>query len=88
MMTFFRTSMGAVCGILIALPAIAQETPVAGQTPVKEKKICRRVVPTGSMMGRSICLTKTEWAEFNRLNDEDADKALARRINTVPKPLL
>ncbi|MBC9033641.1 hypothetical protein IAG41_14685 [Sphingomonas sp. JC676] len=78
-------------GFLIASTAEAQDTATvtpasaaAPAQPVKEKKICRGIIPTGSMMAKRFCLTKTEWAEFNRLNDEDQDKALSKRINVVP----
>ena len=77
-------------GFLIASAAPAQDSaavsPVnaaAPAQPVKEKKICRGIVPTGSMMAKRFCLTKSEWEEFNRLNEEDQDKALAKRVNIV-----
>jgi len=78
-------------GFLIASAAQAQDTATvtpasadASAKPVKEKKICRGIVPTGTMMAKRFCLTKTEWEEFNRLNDEDQDKALSKRVNIVP----
>jgi hypothetical protein len=36
------------------------------------------------MMAKRFCLTKAEWEEFNRLNEEDRDKALSKRVNIVP----
>ena len=78
-------------GFLIASSAQAQDAATispasanAPAKPVKEKKICRGIVPTGSMMAKRFCLTKTEWEEFNRLNEEDQDKALSKRVNIVP----
>ena len=49
-------------------PALAQETPAAAPTakPQEEKKICRMVDATGSILGgKRVCRTKAEWAEIS-----------------------
>jgi hypothetical protein len=50
--------------LLVAGAATVQETPPDGAA-VKEKKVCRLVTATGSVMGKRICLTKSDWAKFN-----------------------
>jgi len=44
----------------------------------EDKKICRMIVPTGSIMGKRFCLTKQEWKEMNTRTGEDAATTLAR----------
>jgi hypothetical protein len=71
---FVRTSavVAAIC--LFSSVSVAQDAaqpPAAA--PVKEKKLCRSVVPTGTIMSKRICLTKSEWAEFNARNDRHND---------------
>lgn len=51
--------------------------------PAKEKKICRSVVPTGTIMSKRICLTKTEWARFNDQNERHADMLKDSRNRAV-----
>ena len=55
-------------------PAVAQDTtaPTTAK-PVKEKRTCRRIVPTGSIMPKSFCLTAADWKEFNAKNQHHAD---------------
>lgn len=55
---------------LLSHAAIAQNAPAA---PVKEKKVCRSVIPTGTIMGKRMCLTKAEWAEFHTRNERHND---------------
>jgi hypothetical protein len=53
---------------LLALAASASAAgaqDAAPAEPPKEKKICRAVTPTGSVMAKRICLTKAEWKQFN-----------------------
>lgn len=47
----------------LAYPAIAQELPSsADKEPAQEKKICRKVATTGSILGgKKECHTKKEW---------------------------
>jgi len=47
--------------------ASAQDAPSAeAPKPVAEKKVCRSVTPTGSVMAKRICLSRDEWKEFHR----------------------
>ena len=67
--------MAIVAATFIAVPAIAQDMPAA---PVKEKKICRSEQVTGSIMGKHVCHTKSEWADIDQANARAADDMMAR----------
>lgn len=67
----------------------AQETP-AGATsattakPVEEKKVCRRIERTGSIMpAKSVCRKRSEWAQTDAENREAAEVAREARPRTV-----
>jgi hypothetical protein len=62
----------AICLVPSALAA--QDVPAAQEpAPAKEKKVCRSVVPTGTIMAKRICLTKSEWTEFHSRNERHND---------------
>lgn len=44
-----------------AAPAAA---PTAASVPEADRKICRSMTPTGSIMAKRICMTKRQWVEF------------------------
>lgn len=68
-----------MCTVLVmGTPCWAQETPQAAAPP-PEKKICKSIVPTGSIMAKKFCLTKTEWAKFNDINDQGSSQAFRNR---------
>ena len=48
-------------------------------TPAKPEKICKRVVPTGTILPIKICLTNPEWKEFTARTNAGAEQFLARR---------
>lgn len=51
--------------LALSAPAIAQEAPAAASKPKEEKKICRMVDATGSILGgKRVCHTKAEWAQI------------------------
>ncbi|MDV3458099.1 hypothetical protein RZN05_13970 [Sphingomonas sp. HF-S4] len=53
--------------IACSASASAQDAPAAeAPKPVAEKKVCRSVTPTGSVMAKRICLSREEWKEFDR----------------------
>nr|WP_294815915.1 hypothetical protein [uncultured Sphingomonas sp.] len=60
-----RLLAAAAVTCLFSHAAIAQDAPIDPTKPVQEKKLCRSVTPTGSVMSKRICLTKTEWAKLN-----------------------
>lgn len=60
--------------------AIAQEAgPPQAAAPVKERKICRAIIATGSVMTRRKCLTKAEWARLDSENAAQAENFRDRR---------
>ncbi|MDG2535618.1 hypothetical protein P6144_18295 [Sphingomonas sp. HITSZ_GF] len=66
--------------VAFAVPAIAQQatpTPAADAKP--EKKICRMVESTGSIMGKRECHTKEEWRQIADANADRAGRALDNR---------
>jgi hypothetical protein len=66
-------------GFIAAVPAIAQETPVSAPAPDPDKKVCRTITPTGSIMGKRFCLTKAEWKKLNEINGANAETGLDGR---------
>lgn len=42
----------------------ADANPAPAAAPAAERKICRSMTPTGSIMAKRVCLTKQQWAEF------------------------
>lgn len=65
---------------LAASPAIAQEK--AAATPDPERKICKMITPTGTIMGKRFCLTKAEWQQLNDINARNVDQGLSgRKLN-------
>lgn len=66
-----RTCFSAALALAsIAYSAVSAQTapPMAATDapkPKKEKKICKAVEVTGSILGRSVCHTANEWAEIN-----------------------
>lgn len=69
-----RLFAAAAVMCLLSHTALAQESSApAPAQPVKDKKICRSVVPTGTIMGKRMCLTKAEWAEFHARNERHND---------------
>ena len=76
------TQVGEMASILLACftihsaAALAQSTPeaqsqdviVEGQIPDANKRVCRQMTPTGSILPTRICRTKGEWEEIRRRN--------------------
>ncbi len=70
--------------------AIATALPIAAAAqdanPPRPKKICRTVMPTGSILGQRVCMTKDEWARFDQQNGEHTDQGLEGRRNRTLRP--
>jgi hypothetical protein len=65
---------------LVSSPALAQDKAATGP----EKKICKMITPTGTIMGKRFCLTKAEWQQLNDINERNADQGLSGRKLNVP----
>lgn len=71
--------MAVLLGALTASPTLAQENSAPTPQSPPEKKICRTITPTGSIMGKRFCLTKAEWQKLNAINADNAEAGLAGR---------
>lgn len=62
--------------LTIAMMLLAAGDPPAGNAapdPAKEKLICRRETPVGSLIAsRKVCLTKSQWEQRARDGNEEA----------------
>jgi hypothetical protein len=79
--------LAAVWAMLVAGAPLAQEAPQAPAQPAKPKRVCRSIVPVGSIMPKRFCLTKNEWS---RLDDDIAkhtDAKLDARKTTIDRTL-
>jgi predicted secreted protein len=51
-------------GLILAAPAMAAPAVSADGAKEKDKLICRREVPIGSLIAsRKVCLTQTQWTQ-------------------------
>lgn len=58
---------------LVAAPALAQDAGNPAPVEAKEKKVCRRVTPTGSIVAKSVCHTKAEWKQIEEENSRNTE---------------
>jgi hypothetical protein len=49
------------------------------------KKVCRRIVETGSIMGESVCHTSAEWAQIDAQNNRNASDMLSQHPANAPE---
>ena len=61
--------------MLVALAMLAAAHPAKTMPMEVEKKVCRNLDMTGTMMKKRVCLTEKEWSEVDRLNRERATRA-------------
>jgi hypothetical protein len=61
--------------MLVALAMLAAAQPAKTMPMEVEKKVCRNLDMTGTMMKKRVCLTEKEWSEVDRLNRERATRA-------------
>lgn len=71
----------ALITMAAAMPASAEEsaqTPQpAAEKPVKEKKVCKTDVGTGSIMPKRTCRTKAEWEALTEQSKGNLDRTRA-----------
>jgi len=62
--------------MFVAFAMLAAATQPVQTMPIQvEKKVCRNLDMTGTMMKKRVCLTEREWDEVDRLNRERATRA-------------
>lgn len=76
----FRIVLPVVIAMTAAAPAAAFDDAAASQpaaeVPVKEKKVCKTDVGTGSIMPKRTCRTKGEWAAIEAQSKAQLDRTL------------
>lgn len=88
--------MNALLALPLLMPVFAQSTTPAASTPVDRpvqastapasgldpnETICRRHRESGSrIVIRRTCMTRSEWAEFNRELRQNVDRAQLTRV--------
>lgn len=81
------TMMYALVALLSGATPQAADLKAADEA---DKKICKRIVPTGSMIPKRFCLTRTEWRSLNETTQKNASDTLDHRgtgmcdINCLP----
>ena len=66
--------------MLLALAMLATVQPAAPATTANpEKKICKSVAKTGTVMRKRECHTRSEWALIAERNRESADRVMQER---------
>lgn len=74
----------------ITLAALAFSAPAFAQTGAAtdakpEKKVCRRIEVTGSIIGsKAVCHTKAEWQAIDDANSKAGQDSLDRQRGTQP----
>lgn len=64
-----------IAALLLSAPLHAAEAPKPGDG--KDKLVCKREVPIGSLIAsRKRCMTKAQWAQFERDGNEEARKMI------------
>lgn len=66
-----RLTLVAVLGL--ATPVCAGDKAAPTDAAASEKKICRSIETTGSMMMHRICHTRAEWSQIDAANGKSTD---------------
>ena len=81
-----RLLFAVALGGLVASGARAEDAPAPAK-PEKEKKLCRRIEDTGSIVPKRVCHTESEWAVIDAQNEKGAGEAFSQmRPNAAPMP--
>lgn len=83
-MNVARLIVLALTLLAVPLPALAQNEPTKPAEPLAKasevpKKVCRRVMTTGSIMSNRVCMTAELWTEIDKQRSENSENALSRR---------
>lgn len=79
--------LAAIGMVAVHSTAIADNT-AAAPAADGDKKVCRRVETTGSIMpNKRVCRKKSEWAALDRVNNDNAERAMTnmRRGGNQPQ---
>lgn len=72
-MKFLVASALTLCSVAVgAQPPDPSAKPA--DKPVKEKKICRSLTPTGSIMATRVCNTAAAWHKFDGITADGAQQ--------------
>ncbi len=74
-----RLTLVIVAGVTAASASAQDKSATAPTAPLPEKKICRSITPTGSIMAKRFCLTNAEWKQLNGKTQADSDAFFAKR---------
>ena len=63
------------CVVVIGLSSGAfAQTAEAPSNPIKEKKVCKSLEKTGSILAARTCMTKSQWEAVTKKNAENLDR--------------
>jgi hypothetical protein len=81
---YLRVTIACMIAVAGTTATLAQETPAAAPDvkPAKPHRVCRQDVATGSIMPRTTCHTKDEWAAIDASNQAQANQELMHRSGT------
>lgn len=79
--------MLAVLSAVVVAPSAALAQNADGAANQKaEKKICRRVEATGTILGdKRVCHTAAEWKAVDEQNARNAENARRRQVGSPPR---
>lgn len=66
----------AFASLFVALVPVSAAAQDDSAPKAPEKKICRRVIATGSVMARTTCRTKAEWDALSARGRSDAERQI------------
>lgn len=77
----------AALGMVAVHSAATADNIAAAPAADGDKKVCRRVETTGSIMpNKRVCRKKSEWAEVDRVNRDNTERAIANKPRSGNQP--
>lgn len=68
--------------LALLILSLSQQIPAEPVSPPPEKKLCRRVMTTGTMMpNKRVCHSAGEWTQIDAATKAATDQALEQRRN-------
>ena len=79
--------MMLVAAASFPLPVLAQTAPTGATASKPDKKICRRIEVTGSIVPyKSVCHTRSEWASIDAENGRNVESMTSGRPTATSRP--